>query len=226
MLSRRRFVGAVSAAVAGTVIGPRTLPASTRRQVSQQDTGTTTRRRGSEEATPAVGVRTTMSGPMDTDAYHAVSLPPKAAASASMSVGQRDALEHDLHCQCGCTLDVFTCRTTDFTCSVSPAMHRDVVQLVGGGYSKPEIIGAFRAAYGDRVLMAPVAEGFNWAAYVTPFLALGAGASLVAVLIRRWTATARLANAAAESVTPRADVGAATPSELAQLDAALRDDSR
>ncbi len=226
MLTRRRFVGVFSAAAAGTILGPRMLPAATGGLASQQDSGAASRRRGSENATPAVGVRTTMSGPMDTDAYHAVSLPPKAGAGASMSIGQRDALEHDLHCQCGCTLDVFTCRTTDFTCSVSPAMHRDVMQLVDGGYSKPEIIGAFRAAYGDRVLMAPVAEGFNWAAYVTPFLALGAGASLVAVLIRRWTAATRLANAATESAPARADVGVATPSELAQLDAAVRDDTR
>ena len=49
----------------------------------------------------------------------------------------------DIHCQCGCTLDVYTCRTTDFSCQVSPAMHRDVMALVEGGYGAQEIIDAF-----------------------------------------------------------------------------------
>jgi cytochrome c-type biogenesis protein CcmH len=140
-----------------------------------------------------------------------------------MSAAQRDALEHDLHCQCGCTLDVYTCRTTDFTCSISPAMHRDVMKLVSGGYSKPEILAAFRAAYGERVLMAPVVEGFNRTAYVTPFIALGGAALLAAVLIRRWTAAARQAVTAAPLVGPAES--SASPSELARIEAAIRDDS-
>jgi cytochrome c-type biogenesis protein CcmH len=222
LLTRRRFVSALAAAAAGSTVASRVSAAATGRMTGQEGA----KQRGSEEAKPAVGVRTTMSGPMDNDAYHAVIRPPKPDAQPSMSTSARDALEHDLHCQCGCTLDVFTCRTTDFTCSVSPAMHHDVMQLVAGGYSKPEIMGAFRAAYGDRVLMAPVVEGFNWAAYVTPFLALGAGATLVAFLIRRWTEVARLANSAAPATPlPPADVSA-TPSELARLDAAIRDDTR
>src|SRR2546426_1069442 len=31
------------------------------------------------------------------------------------------AIEKRLHCTCGCGLDVYTCRTTDFTCTPSPA---------------------------------------------------------------------------------------------------------
>src|SRR3989442_5354574 len=33
------------------------------------------------------------------------------------------AIEKRLHCTCGCGLDVYTCRTTDFTCTPSPGMH-------------------------------------------------------------------------------------------------------
>jgi cytochrome c-type biogenesis protein CcmH len=162
---------------------------------------------------------------MNDNAYKPVVLPPKAGASASMTAATRDELEHHLHCQCGCTLDVFTCRTTDFTCPISPAMHQDVVHLVEGGYTAPEIIAAFRAAYGERVLMAPVREGFNWAAYIAPFLAIGAGATVVAILTQRW-------RHAAEDRTqeyragrlPHPDVQA-TPEELARLDAAIRNDA-
>ena len=74
---------------------------------------------------------------MDGDAYHPVTRPRKPDALPSMSDADRDALEHNLHCQCGCTLDVYTCRTTDFTCPVSPAMHQDVRRLVAGGYTGP-----------------------------------------------------------------------------------------
>ena len=202
MLTRRQFVGELLVGAAGTVLGGRV--------VRGQGAG--------------AQVRTTMSGPMDNEAYHAVVRPPKPDAQESMSAGQRDALEHDLHCQCGCTLDVYTCRTTDFTCPVSPAMHRDVMNLVAGGYSKVEILGAFRAAYGERVLMAPVVEGFNRTAYATPFVALGAAVVGVGLLIRRWTAAARVTKGS----TPVTAVAgeSATPSELARLEAAIRDDSR
>jgi cytochrome c-type biogenesis protein CcmH len=169
------------------------------------------------------GVRTTMSGPMNDNAYRLVQRAPKPGAIAVLTADQRDALEHHLHCQCGCTLDVYTCRTTDFTCPVSPAMHQDVMRLVQGGYDGLEIMAAFRSVYGERVLMAPVREGFNWAAYGAPFVALGAGAAAVAVLIRRWQHTP--ARIAAESQTT--SVGPpdmqATPEELARIDAAIRD---
>src|SRR5512132_506222 len=97
----------------------------------------------------------TFNGPMAdaNDVYRPVTLPAKPGALASMTDAQRDDLEHQIHCQCGCNLDVFTCRTTDFACSVSPAMHADVMGLVAGGYAAREIIAAFRAVYGEKVLM-------------------------------------------------------------------------
>jgi cytochrome c-type biogenesis protein CcmH len=142
-----------------------------------------------------------------------------------MSDGQRDALEHQLHCQCGCTLDVFTCRTTDFTCPVSPPMHSDIVRLVLGGYTAVEILDAFRKRYGERVLMSPVREGFNWAGYVAPFVALGGATVAVAALIRRWRDVPAAATGSAGSPLP-GDPSAATPDEMARLEAAIRDDTR
>ena len=67
---------------------------------------------------------------MDQMAAKSVSLPAKPNAIPLLTVPQRDELEHHIRCQCGCTLDVFTCRTTDFSCQVSPAMHRDVMALL------------------------------------------------------------------------------------------------
>jgi cytochrome c-type biogenesis protein CcmH len=165
------------------------------------------------------GARPTMVMPMDDDAYKSVVLPPRAAAAPSMSDEARDAVEHRIHCQCGCTLDIYTCRTTDFTCPVSPAMHKDVMQLVAGGYSADEIVRAFQGVYGDKVLMAPPRVGFNWAGYVTPFVALGAGAVIVATLISRW-------RQAESSPAEQPAVAQGTPDEMRRLDEAIRRDEQ
>src|ERR1700738_4352757 len=58
---------------------------------------------------------------MDQRAARTVRRPPKRGATASMTPDERDALERQIRCQCGCTLDVYICRTTDFACQVSPA---------------------------------------------------------------------------------------------------------
>jgi len=162
----------------------------------------------------------TFNGPMADagEVYRTVKLAPKPNATPSMSDAQRDDLEHQIHCQCGCNLDVYTCRTTDFACSVSPAMHSDVMGLVAGGHTAQEILSAFTGVYGEKVLMSPVRSGFNLLGYTVPFLALGAGAIVVAALMRRWK---RGSVAATVPVSRGVD---ATEGELAALDAALRQD--
>ena len=191
-VNRRQFLGALAAAAATAAV-----PASL---VAQQ------------APTGAANV------PMDENRYRPVRLAPK-GGRASMTDAQRDELEHHIHCQCGCNLDVFTCRTTDFSCQVSPAMHRDVMALVAGGYSAQEIIDAFVGVYGERALMAPKKTGFNWAAYVTPFGALAGGAALVIALLRRWHA-----RAAEPAAVPPLPVDA-SPDELARLESMVRSDT-
>ena len=163
----------------------------------------------------------TFNGPMAdaNDVYKQVTLAAVPGAKPSMTDAQRDDLEHQIHCQCGCNLDVYTCRTTDFACSVSPAMHADVMGLVAGGHVAQEILNAFKAVYGEKVLMAPVRSGFNLVGYTMPFIALGAGAVVVAALLRRW-----------KSQTPATLPVApthidATESELDALDAAVSRDA-
>ena len=95
-------------------------------------------------------------------------------------------LEHKIRCTCGCGLDVFQCRTTDFTCATSPAMHRLVLARMDSGMTSAQVIAAFEQQYGQSVLMQPPKRGFNWAAYVMPFAALIAGLGLVSWLMRRW----------------------------------------
>jgi len=174
-----------------------------------------------QEAAPPQGSTSNLFD-MNQEAARRVVRPPKSGAAPSMTNDQRDTLEHQLRCQCGCTLDVYTCRTTDFSCQVSPAMHRDVMALVEGGYSAPEIIDAFVDTYGERVLMAPKKEGFNWAGYIVPFAALGAGAVAVAVVLRGMSRRSeQVAASRAAVATPN---GGASADELARLEAAIRRD--
>lgn len=156
---------------------------------------------------------------MDQRAAQSVQRPPKVGATPLMTSLERDALERRIHCQCGCTLDVFTCRTTDFSCQVSPAMHRDVVALVQGGYSAQEIIDAFVGTYGQRVLMAPTKSGFNLLAWFAPGVALLVGAAAVFIVVRR-LGTRSTVNAGAASPTPPN----ATSDELSRLEAAVKGD--
>lgn len=176
MISRRRFLACVASGAAVPLV------------VQSQDT--------------ASGITQTMFGPMDEGAYRPVRLPPRQTASV-LTAEQRDALERDLKCQCGCTLDVYTCRTTDFTCPVSPAMHRDVVALVDGGYDAAEIREAFMRGYGERVLMAPVRAGFNWIGYLLPFAVLAGGAAFATMLAKRWARARSAAPVHPPSVTAR-----------------------
>jgi cytochrome c-type biogenesis protein CcmH len=194
-MSRRRFF-ALSAAGSATLV----LARVARAQEGEQQVNT-----GAANA------------PMETDRYKPVQLTAKGAPVMNQS--QRDELEHHIHCQCGCNLDVYTCRTTDFSCQVSPAMHADVMALVAGGYSGAEIIGAFKTVYGDRVLMAPPTSGFDIAAWITPFVALLAGIGLVFLVLKRLRAPAL-----APAISPR--VADATPDEQARLDALVRNDDR
>jgi len=169
----------------------------------------------------AMVMQTTQSfaGPMEQGAYRPVKLAAK-STTPSMTDEARDDLEHQIACQCGCVLDIYTCRTTDFSCAVSPAMHGDVMGLVAGGYNAAEILGAFQGVYGERVLMSPLKQGFNLVGYAMPFAALITGAAIVAGLIRKWGKRA----AREPKLAPAAPIDA-TPAELDALQAAIRDES-
>ena len=204
VVSRRDFFASAMAGAGALLAGPR---------AGAQQPG----RRGMLHDSSVVKDSTNLFA-MDQGAARQVDLPPKPNAVPQLTDLQRDELEHKIHCQCGCTLDVFTCRTTDFSCQVSPAMHRDVVALVQGGYSAQEIIDAFVNVYGDRVLMAPRKSGFDLLAWVTPGIAVLVVGALLVVVLRRW-------RAAPVEHTPVVASGVdATPDELAHLESAIRRD--
>ena len=159
---------------------------------------------------------------MNQDAAKTVRRPAKPGAKKSTNDDERDALEREIRCQCGCTLDVYICRTTDFSCQVSPAMHRDIISLVEGGYPAQEILDAFVSTYGERALMAPKREGFNLAGYLVPFAALGAGAVALTIVLRGMS---RQPAPVADGLLAAAPAAVrATDDELVKLQAAIRKD--
>ncbi|HET9003115.1 MAG TPA: cytochrome c-type biogenesis protein CcmH [Gemmatimonadaceae bacterium] len=165
---------------------------------------------------------------MNQGAARTVQRPPKPGAKPHVSNDERDQVEKKLRCQCGCTLDVYTCRTTDFACEVSPAMHRDINTLIAGGYGAQEIIDAFVDSYGEKVLMAPTKSGFNLVGWTMPFGAILVGGGVLAVLIRRWRRRDAVAAAErARSAGPRSVAGVdASADELARVEAAVRGDDQ
>lgn len=163
---------------------------------------------------------------MEGDFYKAIRLPPKPNAVPLLDKKQIEDFERSIACPCPCTLDVFTCRTTDFSCGNSPAVHSDVLALVKGGYSADEIMQAMLGTYGNEILMAPPKSGINLIAWFAPFAALGAGAILVNAMLRGWRRNAEVAalRSSSSAMIKPVDV-VATDDEMARLQMALRDDS-
>jgi cytochrome c-type biogenesis protein CcmH len=153
------------------------------------------------------------------DGYIPIRRLPRPAAAKRLTPLERDAVERMISCPCPCTLDVFTCRTS-MPCGFSPRLHADVVQLVNGGYSADEILAAFEQGYGEKILMAPHKQGFNWVGWLAPFAAVGGGGLIVGMLIRRWGRRAA-EHREASPVPIEAD-----GDEMAQLEAAVRGDDR
>jgi cytochrome c-type biogenesis protein CcmH len=127
------------------------------------------------------------------------------------------AIEKRLKCTCGCGLDVYTCRTTDFTCPVSPKMHRHVIDLTQAGLSGEAIVAQFVSEHGLEILMAPPKRGFNLAGYFTPAVAILVTGAILVMVMRRWV---RRAPRTPTAGTP-GDV-AASPAELDRLREALQ----
>jgi cytochrome c-type biogenesis protein CcmH len=168
---------------------------------------------------------------MNASAYKPVRREPKPNAVPLLDKRGIEEFERQLACPCPCTLDVYTCRTTDFSCSISPAVHGDINALVAGGYSADEIMAAMTDTYGDYILLAPRKRGFNLLAWFAPFAAIGIGLLVIAAVLRRWRRNSDAAQRHEESAAraaPTVDASGidATPEELARLDAVLRDDRR
>ncbi len=123
-------------------------------------------------------------------------------------------VEESLTCQCGCGLTVHSCN--HLQCPSAIPLREEIREHINGGESKDDLLAAFANKYGEKILSAPTAEGFNLLAWTTPFVLLGIGGMFLAWTLRRWRARS--------SIEPPPVVTTADTSEhRAQLERELRD---
>lgn len=91
-----------------------------------------------------------------------------------------------LACQCGCGLTVANCNHPQ--CEFSVPARQQIEKLIAQGMRREQILGVFRARYGEKILSAPTSEGFNLLAWVMPFVAVFAGCFIIFGAISRWRA--------------------------------------
>ncbi len=93
-------------------------------------------------------------------------------------------LEAALTCQCGCGLTVHSCN--HLQCGFAVPRKKEIAQFLAEGKGREDILAAFVADYGEKVLSAPTTSGFNLAAWVTPFALILIGGLVIGVTSLRW----------------------------------------
>ena len=92
-----------------------------------------------------------------------------------------------LACQCGCLFTVSMCNMAN--CGFKKPMVNDIEKRLEAGETPDAIVASFVAQYGELVLSAPTAEGFNLIAWIMPFaMILFAGAG-IGLILKRWVRT-------------------------------------
>jgi cytochrome c-type biogenesis protein CcmH len=111
-----------------------------------------------------------------------------AAVVVLMGAGDDSArfqdLGHRLMCACGCRQILLECNHVG--CSYSDRMRGELIAAVDRGDSDDLTLQAFVQKYGPTVLAAPSKSGFNWVAWVAPYVALGLGLLWVGYMAHVW----------------------------------------
>ncbi len=118
----------------------------------------------------------------------------------------QNEVESSLTCQCGCGLTVHSCNHVN--CGSAIPLKKEIGEQISAGRSLPEILSHFEETYGEVVLAAPTTRGFNLAAWVMPFVVLGIGGLVVAVVLRRWRTGETAAGPAVSGVPSGPESGA------------------
>jgi cytochrome c-type biogenesis protein CcmH len=73
------------------------------------------------------------------------------------------------------------------------AIRQDIRDRIAGGQSDGEIRQAYVDVYGERIVLNPPSDGLGIVAWAVPVVALVVGAGGIAMALRRWSRTPRLA---------------------------------
>lgn len=107
--------------------------------------------------------------------------PARANESASGKKDPARAITSQLICPCSCGEILSGC-----TCETGKAMQGYVDRELKSGKSKDQIEAALVNQYGEVILGAPKAKGFNLLVWVAPFLATAFGFLLASLILFRW----------------------------------------
>lgn len=126
-----------------------------------------------------------------------------AVVNVAMAARTPEQIERDIGnkviCLCGCQSSLNECPMPH--CEVKEEMHAIIKADLQEGKTEPAILQDLVNKYGEKVLAAPPAHGFNLTAWFLPGVGLLIGLYLAITIVRRWR---RPAPQAAES-------GAAAP---------------
>jgi len=128
-------------------------------------------------------------------------------ATPVMASGIVDEISANLMCQCGCTMVLNTCE-----CGTAEQMRGEIKTMLDQGKTKGDILNFYVGKYGDKVLSAPKAEGFNISAYITPFAVILASALAIGLIVRQWVVRTRAGTE--EPVLVEMPTTPASPDEL------------
>lgn len=111
-------------------------------------------------------------------------LAPSPALANESASGKKDparAITSQLICPCSCGEILSGC-----TCETGKAMQGYVDREIKAGKSKDQIEASLVNQYGEVILGAPKAKGFNLLVWVAPFLATALGFLIASVVLFRW----------------------------------------
>jgi cytochrome c-type biogenesis protein CcmH len=78
----------------------------------------------------------------------------------------------------------------DSPSELAQQMRSVVRDQLAAGKTPDEVKAYFVSKYGEWILLAPKPRGFNLIAYAVPILVVGCGGVVIALAVRRWTASA------------------------------------
>jgi cytochrome c-type biogenesis protein CcmH/NrfF len=125
---------------------------------------------------------------------------------------QSEAFERaakSLLCDCGCSPQSIK----DCACVRAGELRASIAADATAGKSADQIVAAYVAQHGVKILVSPPASGFNLIAWIGPATGLLVATALIVAMIRRWRTAAGTAPPAA----------ALDPSDLARLQRDLDD---
>src|SRR5579885_1752036 len=111
-----------------------------------------------------------------------------------------DSVAEGLTCQCGCGLTVANCNHPQ--CEFSVPVREQIEAMILRGMGPTQIIRSFRVKYGEKILSAPTAEGFNLLAWLMPGIAVFAGCFIIIGAIYRWRSESTVLNETLDRPAP------------------------